>query len=282
MVALELAARLLLNNSKPDLREISQPLLSRGEHPDLHLLTVQEEKKEISIEQVRHLLSELQLQPYYSTNRIAIIDDAHLLSGAASNALLLTLEEPPRGCYLILVTDLPHRLLPTILSRSQEMSFGRLPDAELRQILAMLDPQHELKQGTEVLDGSLATLELAPFRRPAVPEISPSPELTTHLRSYFERQQALNALVERALGSKNAADALSAAAELTGKEISQPQMMQTLLSAMRRRMTAAQGLEMKRCAEGLLSAIETSRLITERNLSAPLQMSELLISLQEH
>jgi len=89
----------------------------------------------IKIEPIRDLSYKLALLPYDGKRKIAVIDDAHLMTQEASNALLKVLEEPKSGTHLILITDNPHRLLPTISSRAQKISFGPVDAASFSEWL---------------------------------------------------------------------------------------------------------------------------------------------------
>jgi DNA polymerase-3 subunit delta' len=84
---------------------------------------------ELVIEQIRELSAWLTLSPTHGA-KAALIEPAHLLTTAAANALLKTLEEPIPGRYLILVTDHPHRLPATIRSRCQRVDLRVPPRAE--------------------------------------------------------------------------------------------------------------------------------------------------------
>ncbi len=87
------------------------------------------------IEEVRELRDRIRLAPAEGRYKVYIIDEAHMLTPEAANALLKTLEEPPAHAVLILVTTEPHRLPPTILSRCQRFDFRRV---STRQIVARL------------------------------------------------------------------------------------------------------------------------------------------------
>jgi DNA polymerase III delta prime subunit len=87
-------------------------------------------KSSISIDQVHLLQQELSLQVSTSEKRTIIIEPAHALTLPAQQALLKTLEEPPRHTQIILVTDTPHMLLPTILSRCAQSSVLRFQFSE--------------------------------------------------------------------------------------------------------------------------------------------------------
>ena len=85
--------------------------------PDFIHLYADEKKSKISIEQVRELIASLQQQPLKSTHTIALLSQAHLLSIEAQQALLKTLEEPPKHAQIILCAPSTTAVLPTILSR---------------------------------------------------------------------------------------------------------------------------------------------------------------------
>ncbi|WP_109994673.1 DNA polymerase III subunit delta' [Salinisphaera sp. LB1] len=88
-------------------------------HPDISRLTPEDTGKAIKVAQVRRFSHALHLTPQYSTGRIGWIDPADSLSTSAANSLLKTLEEPPAGCHIVLISDRVSALLPTIRSRCQ-------------------------------------------------------------------------------------------------------------------------------------------------------------------
>lgn len=83
------------------------------------------------IEEIRELRERIRLTPTEGRSKVYIIDEAHMLTSEAANALLKTLEEPPAHAVLVLVTTEPHRLPPTILSRCQRFDFRRVSRQEL-------------------------------------------------------------------------------------------------------------------------------------------------------
>ncbi|HFC97025.1 MAG TPA: DNA polymerase III subunit gamma/tau [Thermosulfurimonas dismutans] len=83
------------------------------------------------IDEVRELRENLKFAPARGRAKIYIIDEAHMLTREAANALLKSLEEPPPHVYFILATTEPHRLPVTILSRCQRYDFRRIPPAVL-------------------------------------------------------------------------------------------------------------------------------------------------------
>ena len=79
------------------------------------------------VEDIRDLQRELMYSPSNSRYKIYIIDEVHMLSKNAFNALLKTLEEPPESIIFIFATTEPHKVLPTIISRCQRFDFNRIP-----------------------------------------------------------------------------------------------------------------------------------------------------------
>ncbi|HEX2833326.1 MAG TPA: DNA polymerase III subunit [Thermoanaerobaculia bacterium] len=98
--------------------------IDRRTHPDVHFIEVGGDKKMISIEQIREIVSEASLRPYEGRNKVFIIDPADGLSIAGSNSLLKTLEEPTRDTTFLLLTRSADLLLPTIKSRAQQIYIG--------------------------------------------------------------------------------------------------------------------------------------------------------------
>ncbi|MEQ8202011.1 MAG: hypothetical protein ABRQ24_11395, partial [Syntrophomonadaceae bacterium] len=109
--------------------------IKEGVHPDFMNIERLEEKTQIGIEQINRAMEPwLALKPYRAAHRVVIINDAHLLSLPAANALLKTLEEPPAYAVIILVAD-DHMWLETIVSRCQGLRFGLLSERDLGDFL---------------------------------------------------------------------------------------------------------------------------------------------------
>ena len=111
-------------------------------HPDLHVVTKELSRfsddastrnrklTSIPVEVLReHLLEPAHRSPQLGPRKVFVLDEAELLNPAGQNVLLKTLEEPPPGTFLILVTSSGERLLPTVRSRCQRVGFQPLPDA---------------------------------------------------------------------------------------------------------------------------------------------------------
>lgn len=88
-----------------------------GSHPDVKYL-VKEKENTIGVEEVRvQINNDVQIKPYNDKYKIYVIEDAHLMTVQAQNALLKTIEEPPEYVIMLLLTSNSERLLPTIVSR---------------------------------------------------------------------------------------------------------------------------------------------------------------------
>ena len=97
------------------------------------------------VEQVRELRETCKYAPANSTFKIYIIDEVHMLSTAAFNALLKTLEEPPAHVKFMFATTDPEKVLPTILSRCQRFDLRRIPSALIVKHLALIAKQEKVK-----------------------------------------------------------------------------------------------------------------------------------------
>ena len=83
------------------------------------------------VEDVHHLRESVRIPPQNGRYKVFIVDEVHMLSKAAFNALLKTLEEPPEHAIFIFATTEPHKVLPTILSRVQRFDFKRISVQEI-------------------------------------------------------------------------------------------------------------------------------------------------------
>ena len=107
--------------------------LDHRNHPDLHVLEA--DGSSIKIEQIRAIQRDLSLRPCEGSRKVCLIEAADLMTIAAANALLKTLEEPRGDTLLILLTSHPQRLLETIRSRCQLLHFARQPQELIRATL---------------------------------------------------------------------------------------------------------------------------------------------------
>jgi DNA polymerase-3 subunit delta' len=109
--------------------------IEQGTHPDVVVVTLLDDKKNIGIEQIRAMQQDLALRPLEGRTRVVIVDDASELTDVAQDALLKTLEEPPAHAVLLLITTRPAALHETIRSRLQPLPFRLVPSAEIAAAL---------------------------------------------------------------------------------------------------------------------------------------------------
>ncbi len=132
-LAVELAAALNCTGDERPCGECSGCSRSRRRlHTDVHVVGIQaadggRSRTLIGVEQVREVQREASLAPFEGECKVVIFDGAELLSEEASNSLLKTLEEPPPGVYLLLLTAKPEALLPTVVSRCQLVELKPVP-----------------------------------------------------------------------------------------------------------------------------------------------------------
>lgn len=106
-----------------------------------------------SVDQVRDLREDCQYTPATCSFKIYIIDEVHMLSGAAFNALLKTLEEPPAHVKFIFATTEAQKVLPTIVSRCQRFEFRPISDAQIAERLALIAQKEGLTVDEATLQG---------------------------------------------------------------------------------------------------------------------------------
>jgi DNA polymerase-3 subunit gamma/tau len=91
-----------------------------------------------SVEDIRNLVDQVRFAPQLGEYKVYIIDEVHMLSTAAFNAFLKTLEEPPKHAKFILATTEKHKIIPTILSRCQVFNFNRIKSEDISNHLAFM------------------------------------------------------------------------------------------------------------------------------------------------
>jgi len=103
------------------------------------------------VDNIRELIERSRFAPVQARWKVYVIDECHMLSTAAFNALLKTLEEPPPRVVFVLATTDPQRVLPTILSRCQRFDFRRIPLAALEGHLRYIAEQEQIGITPEAL-----------------------------------------------------------------------------------------------------------------------------------
>jgi len=104
--------------------------INDGNHPDVIEIDAASNN---GVDDIRNLIDNVKYSPIKGKYKVYIIDEVHMMSTSAFNALLKTLEEPPVNVIFILATTEPHKVLPTILSRCQRYDFSKVSDGDIRQ-----------------------------------------------------------------------------------------------------------------------------------------------------
>lgn len=104
-----------------------------------------------SVDDIRSLIDQVRIAPQLGQYKVYIIDEVHMLSTAAFNAFLKTLEEPPKHAIFILATTEKHKIIPTILSRCQIFDFSRIKVKDIADHLAFIATQEGISADSEAL-----------------------------------------------------------------------------------------------------------------------------------
>ncbi len=104
--------------------------INDGSHPDVIEIDAASNN---GVEDVRDLIERVKYSPMKGKYKVYIIDEVHMMSASAFNALLKTLEEPPSHVIFILATTEPHKVLPTILSRCQRYDFTKVDEVSINE-----------------------------------------------------------------------------------------------------------------------------------------------------
>lgn len=126
-----------------------------GNHPDLIEIDAASNN---GVDEIRSVIDRVKFTPILGKYKVYIIDEVHMLSQGAFNALLKTLEEPPSHVVFILATTEIHKVIPTIISRCQRFDFMRIPDRQIEDRLDyVLQQEHvEAESGATALIASLS------------------------------------------------------------------------------------------------------------------------------
>lgn len=133
--------------------------VSDGSHPDVIEIDAASNN---GVDEVRDLIEKVKYSPIKGRYKVYIIDEVHMMTSGAFNALLKTLEEPPAHVVFILATTEAHKVLPTIVSRCQRYDFSKVDDEDiikrLKEIFAKENITYEddaLKTITTLADGGV-------------------------------------------------------------------------------------------------------------------------------
>lgn len=110
-------------------------------HPDIHIILHDAKKKIVSVDQIRDIITDAYVKPFENGKKVYIFKYGDDITPQAQNALLKILEEPPAYAVFIILCENTNSLLPTILSRSCVIKFGRVPDKIIKAELLNLHPE---------------------------------------------------------------------------------------------------------------------------------------------
>jgi len=248
--------------------------------PDLQQLSLQDGKKEISIEVVREMCARLRLKPFHGKANVAIIDEAHLMSIAASNALLMTLEEPNRQSLLILVSSAAHRLPATIRSRCQVIHFSKLAPEELaiclRNIAGKEVDEELLQRVLSFCDGSLERLGLEFDAETGAPKVK---NIQAHFEEFVAEQDAVRAAIRKVVQGKlrnSVAQATMLGSEYGATRETQKHYWEVLFSQLSGQLRAAPLAVTSDWAELLWESVTAEQQVRERYANAQLHWTSIL------
>jgi DNA polymerase III subunit delta' len=174
---------------------------------------------EIRIAQVRDLVREIAGVPFEARRRVFVIDDAHTINDEAQNALLKSLEEPPRRSHIVLVTSVPLGLRQTIRSRCQTLRFGPLPRGTVSAVLQERGlPEEEARLRAGLAGGSVGAA------------------LAFESEEYREVRQTLLSLLE-SIDGMNTLDRIAAAETL--EQLPDGRLLATVLRSLLRDVAVA-------------------------------------------
>src|SRR5919107_1415993 len=153
--------------------------VEHGTHPDLTWVAPSGAHEMLRRDVDEAVVSAAARTPFEATHRVFVLERADTMNDEAANALLKTLEEPPPYVVLVLLTDNPSQVLPTIISRCQPVRFDPLPASQLAERLQArgIDPETAVAYARLSLgDGERAmTLTLTPELRAAAESFARAP-----------------------------------------------------------------------------------------------------------
>ena len=123
--------------------------IMEGSHPDVLELDAASNN---GVDEIRELIDKVKYGTILGRYKVYIIDEVHMLSTGAFNALLKTLEEPPEHVIFILATTEPHKILPTILSRCQRYDFNKVSEYDIKERLKTILLNEDVEYVEEAIE----------------------------------------------------------------------------------------------------------------------------------
>ena len=123
--------------------------INNNSHPDVLEIDAASNR---GINEIKDLIEKVKYSTILGRYKVYIIDEVHMMTNEAFNALLKTLEEPPEHVIFILATTEPHKLLPTILSRCQRYDFGKVPASEMSKRIQTILEKENIEYNQSAVD----------------------------------------------------------------------------------------------------------------------------------
>ncbi|MBE6136037.1 MAG: DNA polymerase III subunit gamma/tau [Erysipelotrichaceae bacterium] len=123
--------------------------INSNSHPDVLEIDAASNR---GINEIKDLIEKVKYSTILGRYKVYIIDEVHMMTNEAFNALLKTLEEPPEHVIFILATTEPHKLLPTILSRCQRYDFGKVPNEEMSKRIQTILEKENIEYNQNAVD----------------------------------------------------------------------------------------------------------------------------------
>ena len=123
--------------------------INEGTHPDVLEIDAASNN---GVDEIRDLIDKVKYGTILGRYKVYIIDEVHMMTPGAFNALLKTLEEPPEHVIFILATTEPHKILPTILSRCQRYDFSKVSDSDIKERIKVVLDKENVTYNDEAVD----------------------------------------------------------------------------------------------------------------------------------
>ena len=123
--------------------------INEGSHPDVLEIDAASNN---GVDEIRDLIDKVKYGTILGRYKVYIIDEVHMMTQGAFNALLKTLEEPPEHVIFILATTEPHKILPTILSRCQRYDFSKVSDEDIKERIKIILEKENIEYNEEAIN----------------------------------------------------------------------------------------------------------------------------------
>tara|TARA_Y100000590_G_scaffold441551_1_gene568461 strand:+ start:33829 stop:34824 length:996 start_codon:yes stop_codon:yes gene_type:complete len=174
-LAIDISAAVNCRNSNPPCNTCDQCLrIYSGVHTDLQVLSLDKVSnfRSIGIDDIRDSLSQVFLMPFEGNYRFIIVEDSHLLTREAANAFLKILEEPPPHLIVVLLTSDLNAILPTIISRCQQIILAPISTDEISaSLINHWDADQEFANNIAQISGGSMGKAIELFSDPSILEI---------------------------------------------------------------------------------------------------------------